>query len=92
MRILNVTLLVLFVALQARIWVGEGSVGHIVALDKKIDVQQEINAKLKARNDILAVEVVDLQNGYETIEAYARTELGMVKPGETFFLVINDKK
>jgi cell division protein FtsB len=91
MRALNITLLLLFVALQTRIWIGEGSVGHIVALDKKIEAQQTHNAKLRARNDVLAAEVIDLQNGYATIEAYARSELGMIKPGETFFLVVQNK-
>jgi cell division protein FtsB len=72
--------------------VGENSIGHIVSLNQKIESQTGINRKLQTRNNLLAAEVVDLQNGYATIEAYARSELGMIKPNETFFLVIPEKE
>ena len=89
MRYLNGFLIIMFVVLQFRLWVGEGSIGHIVALDKKIGIQQAINQKLNDRNALLAAKVVDLQQGYEGIEEYARSQLGMIKPDETFYLVVN---
>jgi cell division protein FtsB len=92
MRFINCTLLLLLLLLQVRLWVGENSIGHIVSLNQKIESQTGINRKLQTRNNLLAAEVVDLQNGYATIEAYARSELGMIKPNETFFLVIPEKE
>lgn len=40
------------------------------------------------RNQSLYAEVLDLRKGQEAIEERARNELGMVKPDETFFQVI----
>ena len=88
MKWINLTLLVLLSVLQFRLWVGEGSVSHILSLDQKIAQQQNDNNILLARNDALAIEVIELQNGYASIEAYARRDLGMIKSDETFFLII----
>jgi cell division protein FtsB len=44
------------------------------------------------RNGALEAEVRDLKQGLEAIEERARYELGMIKPGEVFFQVIEEKK
>jgi cell division protein FtsB len=38
---------------------------------------------------MLEAEVADLKAGGPAIEAYARYTLGMIKPGETFYLVVD---
>ena len=43
---------------------------------------------LKQRNDALAAEGEDLKSGEAAIEERARSELGMIKPGETFYRVV----
>lgn len=91
MRLINGFLIFLLLVLQYRLWVGEGSVGDILALNKKIEQQQQINSKLKERNTLLAAQVIDLQQGHEGIEEYARSQLGLVRSDETFFLVVNRK-
>jgi cell division protein FtsB len=92
MRLLNIVLFLLLLALQFSLWVGEGSVTHVFALQKKVDEQQALNDEWQARNEALGHEVIDLQHGTDAIEEYARSELGMVKPNETFFLVVSSKK
>lgn len=92
MKILNTVALLILSVLLFRLLVGEGSVAHIVDLKQKISKQEQVNAKLSARNQVLADEIIGLQNGFETIEAYARAELGMVKPNETFFLIMPEKQ
>lgn len=92
MKILNTVALLILSVLLFRLLVGEGSVAHIVDLQKKITEQEVVNQKLSARNKVLADEIIGLQNGFETIESYAREELGMVKPNETFFLIMPEKK
>lgn len=89
MRTLNGFLLLFFVLLQLCLWVGQGSVGHIVALDKKIEQQQSLNQKLAERNARVTAEVLSFQQGHDSVEEYARSQLGMIKPDETFFLVVN---
>lgn len=88
MKFVILVLLVIFLALQYRLWVGEGSVAHQVELGKKIDQQQQENDILKERNRLMAIEVEALKNGTEAIEERAREELGMIKDGETFFMIV----
>ena len=44
------------------------------------------------RNDALAAEVEDLKSGEAAVEERARNELGMIKPGETFYRVIEPEQ
>jgi len=92
MRILNSVLIIVLVLLQYRVWLGEGSVRHHFSLTKKIEQQELANAKLVERNAQIAAEVLSLQEGTDGIEGYARSQLGMVKSDETFYLVIDKKK
>jgi len=75
----------LFVVLQYRLWVGEGSLAQVSGLNKQIAEQQGENQRLLERNRILEAEVKELKRGMETVEERARHELGMVKEGETLY-------
>ena len=57
-------------------------------VEQRLDEQKKENAKLKQRNEALAAEVQDLKSGREAIEERARSELGLVKPDETFYQVV----
>ena len=57
-------------------------------LQQQVQKQTRDNAGLKQRNDALAAEVEDLKSGEAAIEERARSELGMIKPGETFYRVV----
>jgi cell division protein FtsB len=74
--------------LQVRLWTGEGSVADVWRISKAVEAQRNENAGLQARNAALAAEVTDLKKGTAAIEERARSELGMIKEGETFFQVI----
>ncbi len=87
-RLLALILLVLLVALQMKLWNGEGSWTAEQELKVQVEEQQAENAKLKERNAALAAEVEDLKSGQTAVEERARAELGMVKPGETFYRVV----
>ena len=52
--------------------------------------QEAENLKLQQRNEALKAEVEDLKSGEAAVEERARSELGMVKPGETCYRVIED--
>jgi cell division protein FtsB len=88
MRYLATGLLVLLVLLQYRLWLGEGGMREVTRLRAEIGMQRGENQQLKDRNRTLAAEVQDLKKGTTAIEERARTDLGMVGPGETFYQVV----
>lgn len=92
MKALLVILILLFLGLQYRLWVGEGSVAQVTRLKQQIALQQEENQRLILKNKHLAAEVDALRNGYDAIEKKAREELGLVKEGETFFLFVENEE
>lgn len=81
-------LAVLLLALQARLWIGQGSVAEVVALQRQIDAYRGSNTTLRERNQRLEVEVQEFKSGLDSVEEMAREELGMVREGETFYLLV----
>lgn len=88
---LTLLLLVLLGWLQYSLWLGKNGVHDLVRVQDDVSVQQGSNAKLKARNDQLFAEIDDLNDGQEAIEERARNELGMIKPGESFYRLVPDQ-
>lgn len=89
-RVLFWILVVCFVALQLRLWIGEGSLADIWRLQGEIKRQEQENYLTAERNKRLQAEVKNLKGGLDAVEERARTQLGMVKEDETFFLIIDD--
>lgn len=87
-RLLALLLLMLIAWMQYKLWNGEGSWTSEQALVQQVQVQQAENAKLKQRNAALIAEVEDLKHGEAAVEERARSEMGMIKPGETFYRVV----
>ena len=88
MKKLLVLLVLLLVYLQYRLWIGDGSLQEVWRLHKDVEKQQQQNAELRVRNEALAAEVLDLQQGQDAIEERAREDLGMIRKGETFYQVV----
>ncbi|EGV18327.1 Cell division protein ftsB-like protein [Thiocapsa marina 5811] len=91
MRLLILVLILLLAGLQFRLWVGEGSLAEVHGLKSEIAAQEEELIRLRARNQELQAEVMDLREGVEALEERARRDLGMIKPGEIFIQVIERK-
>ena len=91
MKIAAYVLIALLVLLQYPLWFGNGGVFAVWRLQREIAAQQKENTQLKERNQALEAQVNDLKQGLEVIEGQARSELGMVKKGETFYQVIDPK-
>lgn len=88
MRWLLAVLVLLFILLQCRLWFGEGSFAQKVELQRALEEKEHANAEAAARNDAIAREVQALKQGLEAVEERARNDLGMIKDGETFYMVI----
>jgi len=74
--------------LQFQLWIGDDSVRSLNLLENQVAEQKSINMSLEDRNKKLEIEIVDLKTGVEAIEERARSELGMIEQGETFFLIV----
>ncbi len=91
MKALIAALMVLFVALQWRFWLGDGGIrelkqttAEVQKLTESLNQQRDVNTALRA-------EVTDLVDGVGEIEERARAELGMVGPDETFYQFVGTK-
>ena len=74
----------LLVVLHVQLWTGRGSVPQVRAWRSDLQALEAVNAEARQRNEQLANEVRDLQDGLDMVEELARHELGMVKPNEIF--------
>lgn len=81
-------LTLLLLAVQYRLWLGEGGIAEVRRLQTQIAEQQAENARLLERNRVMEAEVMELKQGMETVEERARHELGMVREGETLYLLM----
>lgn len=91
-RLLTRAALVVALVLLVLLLVGEGSVMHVWQLNKQIAVQEAELVKLKQRNEILEAQVRSLKENLDSMEGLARGDLGMIRQGETFYLVTDPDK
>ena len=90
MRWLALGLVLLLALLQYRLWLAEGSLAELHRLDEQLLKQQALNHELQIRNEQLEQEVLELQQGMETVEERARQDLGMIREGETYYQVVEE--
>jgi cell division protein FtsB len=88
LRWVLVALIALLALLQYRLWWGEGGRRSVADLSRQVEQQTHENEGLQQRNAALGAEVEDLKSGEAAVEERARSELGMIKPGETFYRVV----
>ncbi len=84
-------LAVLLVLVQYRLWLSHDGLPSLLRLHHQVEKQRLDNEKLTERNQVLAAEVQDLKSGLDALEERARSELGMIREGETFFHVIEEQ-
>lgn len=85
---LALILIALLIGLQIKLWVGDGGMRDLRAIRERVSEQQSENGKLKQRNDALHADVEDLKHGRDAVESRARSQLGLIKPGEVFYQVV----
>jgi cell division protein FtsB len=88
MRLIFLTLLVLFVLIQYPLWFGQGGWMAVWDLQQKVAEQQAINDGLRARNQAMEAEVEDLRSGTQASEERARRELGLMQDQEVFIQIL----
>ena len=81
-------LIAILILLQYRLWFSNDGIPSILHLNLVVKIQQQNNALLEERNQVLTAEVLDLKNGLDALEESARSKLGMIKNEETCFQFI----
>lgn len=87
-RIAILALGLMLAGLQWRLWMSDDGLRGRQRLQQTVETAQAENRQLGLRNAELDAEVQDLKSGKAAIEARARSALGMIRPAETFFLVV----
>lgn len=90
MKALAGCLCALLIALQWRLWFGEGSLQQVSRLREEARAARAEVVRLRGRDRALAAEVTDLKSGLDAIEERARSELGMIDENETFFRFVRE--
>ena len=88
MRFLIIAHVIILLLLVASLWIGHGSYPEIWKLERDIATQTAVNKIQEEKNRQIQSELEDARVGYDAVEERARSELGMIKKGETFFEVI----
>lgn len=88
MKWVSCVLLAALVWLQYDLWLSKGGWQDMWALESEAAQRQADNQALILRNGALAAEVEDLRSGQDAIAEIARTDLGYVQTGETFYRIL----
>jgi cell division protein FtsB len=89
-RTVTLILLALLLLLQYPLWIGKGSWLKVWDLNRQLEAQQQVNQQTRTRNALLDADVRDLKQGTEAIEERARSKLGMIKPDEVFYKILEN--
>jgi cell division protein FtsB len=87
-RWMLVVLACLAAALLGELFLADDGYRKTLRLRTAVAEQRALNAELRARNEALDAEVVNLKEGRDAAEERARTDLGLIGPDETFYQVV----
>ena len=90
-RLVPALLITLLLVLHAQLWFGRGSVPQVSQMKQDLAALELANREARQRNEQIASEVRDLQEGLDMVEELARQDLGMVKPNEIFVQIAQNK-
>jgi cell division protein FtsB len=78
----------MLIFLQYAFWAGNQNVIDLYRLNRLVDEVRIENHELQDRNDRLHEDVIDIKSGLGAIESQARFDLGLIKPGETYYQIV----
>ena len=82
-------LIIVCVFLQYKLWFARGGLLEAHRLKEKVSKEQAIVEQKQKRNQELMNQVNAIKTNKSVVEAHARSDLGMVKPGEEYLQVID---
>ena len=82
---------VIVILLQYALWAGKQNVIDLYRANQQVaDVRSE-NSEFQNRNDQLHEDVIDIKSRMGAIESQARFDLGLIKPGETYYQIVRSE-
>lgn len=72
-----------------RAWFSDAGYFAVAKMAERVAQQERARDEIAAGNEELLQEVMGLQHTLLAVESRARTDLGMIKEGESFFLVVD---
>ncbi|MDT9587592.1 MAG: cell division protein FtsB [Candidatus Arsenophonus melophagi] len=91
MRKLKLIFFVILFWLQHSLWLGKNGVYDYLRVKNEVRALRILNMTITVRNAHLFAIINDLQERNEAIEERARNELSMIRPGESFYRIVNEK-
>lgn len=76
---------VLLIIVQFNIWTGDYSYSNLQNLKEELKEKKRETIELEESNLLLEQEMNQLKSERNAIEGLARSELGLIKPSETFY-------
>ncbi len=89
LRPLNILLLTLFAGTQYALWFGDKNVFDLYRLKQAVSQTTQTIETQSQENRRFSAEVNALKAEGESVETIARSELGLIKPGEEFYQVVD---
>lgn len=88
MKIMTVILILICALLSYDLMFGHNGIQQYHSVAEKLEKAQEKALILQKRNQEVADQINDLQQGSIAVEELARSELGLIKPNERFYRVL----
>ena len=89
-RILSVGLFILLLLLLYALFFGKQNLFDLMGQQARLAQLTEETKVLRQRNERIRVDVKDIKTRLGAIEGLARSELGLIKPGETFYQIVTE--
>lgn len=89
-RVLVSLIAIVALALCYRAWFSDVGYFALAKMEARVAQQKTATQAIASENEELMHEVIGLQHTLLAVESRARTDLGMIKEGESFFLVVDD--
>ena len=87
-KLLLALFVVVFLSLQHSLWGGKQNVRDLSRLNHQLGDLENENRESQNRNNRLHKDVIDIKNRLGAIESQARFDLGLIKPGETYYQIV----
>ena len=82
---------VMLILLQYALWGGKQNVIDLYRLNLQVDDVRNENHEFQSRNNQWHEDVIDIKSQLGAIESQARFDLGLIKPGETYYQIVRSE-